>query len=251
MTDIPRLVMQTWKNEVVPEHWQDSQEAIFEHLDDWSYTLMTDDMNRDFVEEHFPDFLDSYDAFPHNIQRADAIRACWLYVHGGLYIDLDLMLMKPLDDILGYDNDLYLINSGNLSNCYTNAFMISRPKHPFWLVYLEEMKKPPKWYTGLSHHLYIMTTTGPMAFTRSIKRALSEGMDLNIKVLNNTEMLGDCDACSEKPYYMSGSYIKTLQGSSWVKADGKIITFAFCNKMKIIILVIIVLVIIFAIKRNS
>jgi len=31
-------------------------------------------MNREFVCKHFPDFLEKYDTYPCNIQRADAIR---------------------------------------------------------------------------------------------------------------------------------------------------------------------------------
>ena len=47
---IPKIIMQTWKNTQVPDHWKRSPESIKQHMSDWQYVLMTDDDNRKFVE---------------------------------------------------------------------------------------------------------------------------------------------------------------------------------------------------------
>jgi mannosyltransferase OCH1-like enzyme len=86
---IPKLIMQTWKTNELPDKWKPTQLSINRYMSDWKYILMTDEMNRNFIIHHFPNFLPYYDAFPYPIQRADAIRYAWLYVHGGLYLDCD------------------------------------------------------------------------------------------------------------------------------------------------------------------
>ena len=125
---IPRIIMQTWKTEELPEQWKSTQESIRKHMPHWEYVLMTDEMNRKFVEQHFPSFLPYYDAFPYPIQRADAIRYCWLYIHGGLYLDCDFELQGPLDELFTADSDLFLLASSNATSVITNGFMASKPR---------------------------------------------------------------------------------------------------------------------------
>ena len=247
---IPKKVMQTWKTsaEGIPEHWKSSPEQIALHMPDWEYTLMTDEMNRAFVAEHFPDFLETFDNFPHGIQRADAIRVCWLYVHGGLYMDLDLHIRKPIQHLFCEEADLYVVRSQNFKWFYTNAFMASKAKHPFWLIYLDEMKKPDAWW-AVTHHLKVLNSTGPLAFTRSINRALREGMDLKIHELPDN-LLSGCSVCDPKPCQLKESYIATLEGSSWVKSDGEFFTWVYCRSWRILFIVLIVVFIIWWSRRR-
>jgi len=51
--------------------------------------LWTDAGSREFIEAEYPWFLDTFDNYGHNIQRADAIRYFVLVHFGGIYIDLD------------------------------------------------------------------------------------------------------------------------------------------------------------------
>src|SRR5438128_2739326 len=96
---IPRLIMQTWKTEEAPDKWSSSPASIDHYMPTWDYVLMTDELNLKFVKMHFPEYLDVYTSFPYNIQRADAIRYMWLYVNGGVYLDLDYELTEPLDSL--------------------------------------------------------------------------------------------------------------------------------------------------------
>src|SRR4051794_29501684 len=104
---IPKIIMQTWKNEVVPDKWKISPASLHQQMPSWKYVLMTDQDNEQFVRKHFPEFLPSYKAFPYNIQRADAIRYMWLYINGGLYIDLDTKVIHPLDELFTSNNEVY------------------------------------------------------------------------------------------------------------------------------------------------
>ena len=61
MLRIPKIIHQTWKDENLPKAFQILSETWREILPDWEYRLWTDDMNREFVRTHYPDFLKKYE----------------------------------------------------------------------------------------------------------------------------------------------------------------------------------------------
>ena len=134
---IPKLIIQTWKNEIVPFKWLKSPESIKKHMPDWKYLLLTDEMMDTFVKKYFPDFHEKiYTKFPYHIQRCDSFRYMWLYINGGIYIDLDFELKDSLAKLLEkYDDgtaDAFFTPSGNNNHWYTNSFLASKPKSPIW-----------------------------------------------------------------------------------------------------------------------
>lgn len=244
---IPKLIMQTWKTKDIPKVWIESPESIKKNLPDWKYVLMTDEDNRNFIKTYFPDFLSYYDAFPYNIQRADAIRPCWLYIHGGVYMDLDYAVIKPLDSLFKKHYDIYLAKSGSISTHFNNSFMASKPKHPFWLDYIEEMKKPKPWW-AIGKHLTVYTTTGPFCLTKIISKWKNNIYYLNEKQINPCSVCNiTCD--------IKDSYLRPLKGQSWNSFDSYFYNFLLCNWIKIIIFIIVIIFIFLfffkKIKSNS
>lgn len=246
--ELPRKIMQTWKTRDVPDRWKSSPRSIKRHMPEWQYTLMTDEDNRAFVERHFPTFLPYYDAFPYPIQRADAIRYCYLYVHGGLYMDLDMEVQHDLEDLFlgapvpdccgapppkkksqrGHrrlankdDTGLYLVESGNISSYLTNAFMASRPGHPLWLDMIEHMKKSPPWW-AVGKHLHVMYSTGPCALSRVVSQ------NNHAYTALPSRLVTPCSVCN-LTCASDDAYVKPLPGSSWVGLDGKIYILLFCH----------------------
>ena len=211
--------MQTWKTDELPEKWKSTQSSIREYMSNWQYVLMTDNDNRDFVKNHFPDFLITYDNFKYPIQRADAIRYCWLYIHGGLYMDCDFELLESLEELFETEGDLFLVSSSNTKKVITNGFMAAKPGNKLWLDMIEEMKKSPPLYSYIDKHLYVMQTTGPMALTRVINRTNpSYNLIDNEKVNPYTlcEVVYGEKELERKP----GALLKPLEGSSWVSGTG-------------------------------
>lgn len=240
---IPKIIMQTWKTAEVPERWKDSPLSIQQQMPDWKYVLMTDEMNRKFVYDHFPHFLKTYDNFPYPIQRADAIRYMWLYVNGGVYLDLDIVITRRLDSFFTSDAPFYLVHSGNVGSYYTNALMASQAGCSFWLECLEEMKKPPQPY-WIGRHFLVMNTTGPMMLTRVAGRTTYVFGHLPVKPLIPCSL---CDLPCQRP---SDAYAYAIPGSSWVTWDTVVYTFFFCHwkgvLMLLSVLVILVIVFLFA-----
>lgn len=53
---IPRIIHQTWKRKDIPFPLDQLPQTWKEYLPNWEYVLWTDEMNREFVHKHFPDF---------------------------------------------------------------------------------------------------------------------------------------------------------------------------------------------------
>jgi len=265
---IPKNIMQTWKTKDVPEHWATSPKGIAKHMSSWKYTLMTDEDNRNFIEKHFPDFLPYYDNFEYGIQRADAIRYAWLYVNGGLYLDLDIQVIKPLDELFVEDKEIYVVKSGNFAGYYTNAMMASKPGSKIMLACIEAMKKGyATWNVG--KHLKVMYSTGPLMLSKVIKKfikpTLLEKMGLKQPMLLPEEksklihelptaLLMSCSVCDPKPCDIRNGFVRILEGSSWISDDTKFYIWCTCNAKPIgatiFVLIIIILIIVFILYQN-
>jgi mannosyltransferase OCH1-like enzyme len=233
---IPKLIMQTWKDHDIPDKWKGSPKSIKAMMPDWEYVLMTDEDNRNFVRKHFPDFLKYYDRFPHNIQRADAIRYMWLYINGGIYMDLDFEVKYPLDELLTGDVDVYLVSSSNVGSYITNSFMASKPRCKLWLEVIEAMKKKlPIYYMG--KHVEVMNTTGPIMLTHVVKNSKT------VYAMLPGSLILPCSICNIlcNP---DGAYMKQLEGSSWISYDTKVYNFFMCKWKQVVIFVIFLLILI-------
>jgi len=223
LVNIPKIIMQTWKNKTIPEKWQASHRSIEELMPDWSYVLMTDEDNRNFVAEHFPDFLETYDSLPYPIVKADAIRYMWLYINGGIYLDLDYQLEAPLDPLFYQGSGLYFMKSPNFPSHYTNSVMASVPRHPFWLELIDmirEAKNTVPIWTSLNRHFSIMYIAGPGMLSRAISS--TSYPYTTIPYLS----VAPCDICTkvcDRPRYLT-----PLGGASWAEWDSVTISWALC-----------------------
>ena len=133
--------------------------------------MWTDEMNREFVRTHYPDFLEKYDAYPNKIQRADAIRYLLLQTYGGLYVDLDFECLEPEFITLLEDADFVAGKEPYAhSNCYgmdyivCNALMASVPNHPFLAQVIQRMMNHSRGW-NVRHGGDILSSTGPFLLT--------------------------------------------------------------------------------------
>jgi len=175
MLRIPKIIHQTWKDKNLPKAFQLLSETWREMLPDWEYRLWTDDMNREFVRTHYPDFLEKYDAYPKNIQRADAIRYLLLQTYGGLYVDLDfecldpgiINLLEDADFVAGKEPYAHSDRYG-MEYIICNALMASVPNHIFLENVIQRMMNHPHGW-NVRHGGDILSSTGPFLLTDAYK----------------------------------------------------------------------------------
>jgi len=66
---------------------------------DFLHILWTDKDLLHFIQHHFPEYLGYYNALSLNIQRSDFARYLLLIQFGGVYLDLDIELRRPLTEV--------------------------------------------------------------------------------------------------------------------------------------------------------
>jgi hypothetical protein len=169
----PKIIHQTWKTKEIPDEWKEYHRSWKKYNPDWHQILWTDDDSRKFIEKKFPEFLNIFDSYSYNIQRADAIRYFILYKYGGLYIDLDFECLQPIDRLLL--NESFVIGYEPLKHAnyfrekllISNAFMASVPGHYFLLDIIKTMKTI---CPAIKLHNEVLTTTGPLMINNVLKK---------------------------------------------------------------------------------
>jgi hypothetical protein len=168
---IPRQIYQTGPPD--PSTWGAAFNAAAGKWADrhrtWGYHFWNDSRTEEshenpntaaFVRKHFPFFLPTWHKLCYRIHRFDVARYMWLYVYGGVYVDLDIEPLRSLEGALHgaelvlpgkdlrHSSDKCPPTAEPLRGCAAsktwpscgahvgNYLMASVPRHPLWIVML-------------------------------------------------------------------------------------------------------------------
>jgi FkbM family methyltransferase len=86
-----------------------------------------------------------YDGFElkHFQYKADVVRLELLYEHGGVYLDLDMLITRPFDKVFSSGHSFYISEeraNGGGNGALINAFLAAKPKNEFIKLWLNEFK---------------------------------------------------------------------------------------------------------------
>lgn len=103
-SQIPKIIIQTWKTENIPEKYRNLVDSVKQKNPDYEYKFFTDLEIETFLRENYPNYYETYTKLPIKIQKIDFFRYIAIYHYGGFYFDLDMNALQPLDyEILQYD----------------------------------------------------------------------------------------------------------------------------------------------------
>lgn len=110
-----------------------------------------------FLKEHFNDYIANLFQFiPVGMYKADLWRLCKLYIHGGVYADVDLVPYLNIDTLDKNITFYSCLAAGG--SCIFQAFMInfSKPKNPLILHFLLSflMNNPYTYSNGPCNDMY-------------------------------------------------------------------------------------------------
>ena len=86
------------------------------------------------VPTHFDGF-----ELTHFQYKADVVRLEILYKHGGVYLDLDMLIVKNFDEVFNTGKSLYLSKEGEGPGLI-NAFIAAKPRNEFLKIWLDNFK---------------------------------------------------------------------------------------------------------------
>lgn len=225
---VPKILHQTWKTGDVPQEWRVFARSWLEMHPGWEYRLWTDEDNRAFVAEHYHGLLPTFDAYSYGIQRADAIRYCLLHHFGGVYVDLDIECLQPVDELFregGFFAVMEPEEQGRRlgqASLLSNALMASSPGHPFLEAVIQKLMSNPT--RGLIHR-DVLETTGPIMLD-AVYRAYS-GDDVTalpshvaFPYVSGTDELErlrtGADAAQRAELIAAGTYAAHYWANTWV-----------------------------------
>lgn len=148
---------------------------------DFNYSFYDDHDIDVFIRSNFEDSVyNSYKRIVNGSLKADFFRYCVLYIHGGVYIDVDISCLVPLTQgVICFDTDTLVTasdyrrttcNPTIRNDCIYQAFLCAEPKHPFIKYMIDHM------CLVMSCNLFkqdIFRIGGPQAFAERFDEFLS------------------------------------------------------------------------------
>jgi len=165
---IPPIIHQTWKSEKLPDNVASFSESWLRHNPSWERILWTDRMLLTFVSENYPQLLDVYCSYQNPVSRADAARYMLLHKYGGVYADIDVECLAPLDMLASEERIVLCLEPPSHWSSHApfrshpwvifNGVIASPPGHPFWARVIDRL---PETRYGSD----VLDSTGPCFLT--------------------------------------------------------------------------------------
>jgi mannosyltransferase OCH1-like enzyme len=122
------------KSALVPSSMLRAVHSWIERNPEYDYRFFDDAAAAELVRLHFDQQVqDAYERMPFGAGKADLFRYCFLFLHGGVYADIDTVCLRPLETVLRPDDSFVVprrVQPIDPSERFWNAFMASVPGHP-------------------------------------------------------------------------------------------------------------------------
>ncbi|KAL5411314.1 hypothetical protein PMIN06_005015 [Paraphaeosphaeria minitans] len=202
-TTIPKKIWQTWKQGPLTFEQRDSDTAKTwpAKNPNYRYEVLTDDNALEYVEEHYgvrgfnrPDIVNLYRELNITIIRADLLRYLIMYAEGGVYADIDVECLRPVqrfiperytelevDMIIGVEIDEPAFADhpvlGSKCKSFCQWTFAAKPRLPVMMRLIENIQE---WIHDLSKKKgvpvgqleldfdEVISGTGPSAFTDAV-----------------------------------------------------------------------------------
>ncbi|KAF3042598.1 hypothetical protein E8E11_006322 [Didymella keratinophila] len=200
---IPRKIWQTWKTGPLAFEQRDSDSAKTWPAKNpsYRYEVLTDDNAMAYVEWHYgvhgfnrQDIIDLYRELDITIIKADLLRYLVMYAEGGVYADIDVECLRPverfiperyneqdIDMIIGVEIDepAFIDHPilGSKCKSFCQWTFAAKPRLPVMMRLIENIQD---WLHDLSHEKgvpiskleldfnEVISGTGPSAFTKAV-----------------------------------------------------------------------------------
>tara|TARA_Y100000389_G_scaffold76463_1_gene73173 strand:+ start:12178 stop:12903 length:726 start_codon:yes stop_codon:yes gene_type:complete len=136
---IPQTIMITTVNkDTVPQYVWDQYDK---YASEYELYIYDDEDCRQFLLQHYgPDYEKKFNELKKGAHKADFFRYAYLYIQGGVYLDVKTKLDRPLSKIFRHDiNRCYLVKSVVKNSIY-NGIIATPPNNPYMRQLLYQMK---------------------------------------------------------------------------------------------------------------
>lgn len=166
---------------------------------DWNVQLVTEDDLRNACKTFSKECLELYDSFQLIHLKIDLGRYVLLYLYGGMYVDMDMYVLRGLNTSLKFQQfidkaktDTHLLGLSTLNldmqesfmfigrpQVINNAMMVSTQKNPLLFLAIQTIIHKAKKYTNSNAYNKIQQTTGPIFINKFFARFIDNPLNNN------------------------------------------------------------------------
>lgn len=134
---IPKIIIQTYhdKSKIPDKVYMNIKKYApgYKHLiyDDNDCIKFLEKFDNTFPKKKGFNLVDRFKSYKKGAHKADLFRYCFLYMNGGIYIDIKTELIKPIDELFKEDNTLYTVIALNKNSIYQGVIGVY-PYHPIF-----------------------------------------------------------------------------------------------------------------------
>ncbi len=162
---IEKNIFQSWYTRDLHPLVQKKIDSFKQLNPEYTYNLYMDDDMDNFVNEHYKgEIADCYNKLNIIVAKVDFWRYLVLYKYGGIYLDMDSSIEKPLKSLIKEEDEAIITAEGN-PNIYVQWALIFSKNHPILKRTIELIIKNIK---NNSYPNNIHKMTGPTVYSRAI-----------------------------------------------------------------------------------
>jgi mannosyltransferase OCH1-like enzyme len=207
---IPKVIHVVWKTEELTPKAAVLHRGWLVNEPSFVRNIVTDEHCRRLAME-FPDLGKVWDDLELNILRADTCRVLAVQRYGGVYMDLDVEWVRPMDEWLNLTADI-VIGHENAEH-FCNWFFAAAPQHPCMTKMAETitagLQPEPRAKMIADNEHFVHELTGPAVFTRVMKDCAQP-------------TLSDKDLVTDKIFHRYGSQSWSHEIKPWTAARAEL-----------------------------
>lgn len=165
---IPKIIYQTWKTHELHSNCIRVRNQIQALNPEYEMKLFNDIEIDLFIKDNFDDTIYScFKKLKIGAAKADFWRYCVLFINGGVYLDMDSEIIRPLKELIKGDEQCIISREGN-PGIFVNWLMMFDKGHPILWSAIQ------KCCHNITHKISpsILALTGPLILTSAINEIL-------------------------------------------------------------------------------
>ena len=175
---IPKKIFQTFKTSELPEGMKQAQQTWA--VKDFAYNFYDDKQCLDFIKKHFSqNEVNAFIDLVPGAFKADLFRLCVLYIDGGVYADIDTILLEDLQKLLNQNVNLIVCRDDPMAQKWLwNGFIASTPKHPALKIAIQKILSNVE----SKKERFYLEYTGPAMFGKAINQYLGRDTEQDFEL---------------------------------------------------------------------
>ena len=203
-THIPFIIHQIWYQgkQHLPAKYLNWHHSVIACNPNFTHQLWSEKQILTLLNEHYPQFVDTFTQLPHMHLKIDMIKTLILHHVGGIYIDMDCIALNNFDRILTTPQQpshyeifnpqsniimqrMFCLPGASDYAFLNNNFIASIPKHPFLIDVVKSgvdyyNQLPKRYLKEKYYRRIIMEAFGPRRLTHCYHEYSQRHQDINI-----------------------------------------------------------------------